>query len=377
MTDEASRFDSASETDDDAIWPAPQVSVELGHPIAVETWGTADEVVAHHCVLELSGTLRIDGDPGVRVYLHDGLVYFAERTTDPELGFRLVLDGVISEDQLVDGTRLLEGGRHLGRMFANDHSIDRQRVVDEVVGYCADAVASLEGRAVSTYAFLPDEHHSSGILAWYSLDEETDVPSAPATVPTEPVSVAVPVAAVAIPDLEVVYSAAAPVPAPTAVPAAHAVVSPTEVIAPPKIVEPVAATLTDWLGPLELEPLVELDDDVEPVAANLSDWLGPLELEPLVEMDVDVALVVAEPRLPRRSRFAESIALTTEGGLGEVNISALQAAMTSIRSSNTATAIMTTRETVAPAVSRDAAVATDQVPGSPAERRRWVARRHR
>ena len=287
-----------------ASWPAPLASVESDR---LEVWGTADEVLARHCRLDLSGTLRIDGEPGVRLYLQDGLVYFAERTTDPELGFRLVLDGVITEDQLVHGTRLLEGGRHLGRMFANDPTIDRQLVVDEVVAYCTETVASLAGRAVSTYAFLADEHHSSGILAWYSPEDE--VGASPAVSPE---------------------------------------VS-REIDSEPLITKAVAATLSDWLGPVRLEPLVEMDDVRGPAAYS--------------------------GRLPRRARFDESIALTTDAGLGEVNISALQVAMTNIRATSTATLVG--RETVAPAVSADAAVATETVLGSPAERRRWMARRQR
>jgi hypothetical protein len=152
-------------------------------------------------------------------------------------------------------------------------------------------------------------------------------------------------------------------------------VAPLASLAAPTIVEPVAATSSDRLGPLELEPFVEMDDDFEPVPPTLSDWLGPLKLEPLVEMDDEFAQIVAEPRLPRRSRLVDSIPPTTGGGLGAVNISALQAAMTSIRASNTATITMTTREIAAPAVSVDAPVANEKVPGSPAERRRWVARR--
>jgi hypothetical protein len=287
-----------------ASWPAPLASDESDR---LEVWGTADEVLARHCRLDLSGTLRIDGEPGVLLYLQDGLVYFAERTTDPELGFRLVLDGVITEDQLVHGTRLLEGGRHLGRMFANDPTIDRQLVVDEVVAYCTETVASLKGRAVSTYAFLAEEHHSSGILAWYSAEEEPG-----ASPPLAPES-------------------------------------PFEDDPEPMIAEAVAATLSDWLGAVRLEPLVELDDDSKPAAH--------------------------ETRLPRRSRFDESIPLITDAGLGEVNISALQVAMTHIRATSTATLVG--RETAAPAVSADAAVATETVLGSPAERRRWMARRQR
>jgi hypothetical protein len=38
---------------------------------------------------------------------------------------------------------------------------------------------------------------------------------------------------------------------------------------------------------------------------------------------------------------------------------------------------MMNRETAPPVVAADAEVAGEKVPGSPAERRRWMARRHR
>jgi hypothetical protein len=165
-------------------------------------------------------------------------------------------------------------------------------------------VASL--RPGGQHLRFADEHHSSGILAWYSLEDEVG-------------------------------------PSPAASPETLHEIDPE-----PMIAKAVAATLSDWLGPVRLEPLVEQDDEHEPAA---------------------------EHRLPRRSRFDESIPPSSDAGLGEVNISALQVAMTHIRASNTATLVG--RETVAPAVSADAAVATEAVPGSPAERRRFMARRQR
>jgi hypothetical protein len=338
-------------------WPAPLPAFGLDALIHNEYSGTADDLLARHCRLGLSGTLRIDGEPGVRAYLHDGLVYFAERTTDPELGFRLVLDGVINEDQLERGTRLLEGGRHLGHMFANDPTIDSRRVIDAVVGYCTDTVTGLEGHSVSTYAFVSDEHHPSGILAWYSLDEDFAAPRVAAPIASSLSSPSVPEPLVVLEPLVVELPM---------------LVAPTAVEAP--LLFDLAAVLDD-MPPVAVEVVApEAPTFAEAVGSTLTDWLRPVEFEPLVSYDDDPEPVVREVRLPRRSRFDEPIPLP-DAGLGEVNISALQSALTHMRASSTAT--LTARETAAPAVRADAPVANEKVPGSPAERRRWMARRHR
>jgi hypothetical protein len=142
--------------------------------------------------------------------------------------------------------------------------------------------------------------------------------------------------------------------------------------------------------PVQLE-VVEIDavategpaDELETVFTTMLDWLGPVELEPLVDFDDDYRLpVVAIPRLPRRSRHDEPVPATVSAnldnsGMGSVDISVLQTALTNIRASSTTTATMTNRETAPPVVPADAEVAGEKVLGSPAERRRWMARRHR
>jgi hypothetical protein len=299
--------DPVFEAKDASAWPAPSAESDA----IVIDWGSADEVLARYCQMGLSGTLRIDAEPGIRVFLHDGLVYFAEQTTDPELGLRLVLDGVITDEQLDRGSRLIERGRHLGQMFVNDPSIDSDLAIEAVVRYCTETINSLTGLSVTTHAFLPDEHHSSGILAWYSFDDEIVVSAEP-------------------------------------------------------MLEVEAA-------PVEVAPFAE-------VASTLSEWLGPVECEPLVVFDEGPPAVVDAARLPRRSRSGDAKPTAVRPDLGEAGLSAadlsvLQTAITNIRASSVAT--LAAREVAPPVVSADTEVAGEHVPGSPAERRRWVARRQR
>jgi hypothetical protein len=102
-----------------AAWPAPLAS---GDSDRIEVWGTADELLARHCRSDLSGTLRIDGEP-VRLYLQDGLVYFAERTTDPGL----VLPRARrcdQRDQLVHGLTAEGAGTWVGCSERPHHTVN-------------------------------------------------------------------------------------------------------------------------------------------------------------------------------------------------------------------------------------------------------------
>src|SRR5262245_15249175 len=73
----------------------------------------------------LTGELALDSNPPSRVYLRDGFVYYAERTTDASPGVRLLIEGVITRDQRAKGAVQVNGAEHLGRMFERDSTIDR------------------------------------------------------------------------------------------------------------------------------------------------------------------------------------------------------------------------------------------------------------
>ena len=49
----------------------------------------------------LTGELTLPTSPPTRVYLRDGMVYFAERTSDGTLPIRLMMEGVITRDQIM------------------------------------------------------------------------------------------------------------------------------------------------------------------------------------------------------------------------------------------------------------------------------------
>ncbi len=76
----------------------------------------------------LTGELTLPTTPATRVYLRDGQVYFAERTSDGALPIRLMMEGVITREQMQRGTVIVNGVEHVGRMFESDPTIDRASV---------------------------------------------------------------------------------------------------------------------------------------------------------------------------------------------------------------------------------------------------------
>ena len=76
----------------------------------------------------LTGELTLPTTPATRIFLRDGLVYFAERTSDGTLPIRLMMEGVITREQMQRGTVIVNGVEHVGRMFDSDPTIDRASV---------------------------------------------------------------------------------------------------------------------------------------------------------------------------------------------------------------------------------------------------------
>jgi len=114
----------------------------------------------------LTGELSLATTPNTRVYLRDGQVYFAERTTDGGLGVRLLVEGVITRQQMGKGALLVSGVEHLGRMFQRDPSIDRQPVELCVELMTDDVLTSVANDMVDHYTMSMYKRHPNGIDRW-------------------------------------------------------------------------------------------------------------------------------------------------------------------------------------------------------------------
>lgn len=114
----------------------------------------------------LTGELSLATAPTTNVYLRDGQVYFAERSTDSGLGVRLLVNGVISRQQLGKGALLINGVEHLGRMFDRDNSIDRATVELSVEMMTEETLVGAAEEIVSDYRLTLYRLHPSGLDRW-------------------------------------------------------------------------------------------------------------------------------------------------------------------------------------------------------------------
>jgi len=115
----------------------------------------------------LTGELTLPTTPATRVFMRDGLVYFAERSSDGTLPIRLMVEGVITREQMQRGTVIVNGVEHMGRLFDSDPSIDRASVELCVELFTDDVMIAVANEVVPSYEMTLYRRHPSGIDRWY------------------------------------------------------------------------------------------------------------------------------------------------------------------------------------------------------------------
>jgi len=144
----------------------------------------------------LTGELVLETNPPTHVYLRDGQAYFAERSTDGNLGVRLLVEGVITRAQLQQGALLVSGSEHLGRIFERDSTIEREPVELCVELMTEEVLVAIAGEQIAGYRMTMYKRHASGIDRWLLSGSEVidrfaehpepaddPAPVAPATIP--------------------------------------------------------------------------------------------------------------------------------------------------------------------------------------------------
>jgi hypothetical protein len=144
----------------------------------------------------LTGELKLSTNPATRIYLRDGQVYFAERASDGTLAIRLMMEGVITRDQMQRGTVIVNGVEHVGRMFEADPTIDRASVELCTELFTDDVMVSVANVTINRYEMALYRRHPSGIDRWYphsipvagrqSEPQREPVPAAKAVVKPKP-----------------------------------------------------------------------------------------------------------------------------------------------------------------------------------------------
>jgi hypothetical protein len=189
----------------------------------------------------LTGELTLATTPATHVYLRDGQIYFAERSTDGGLGVRLLVEGVITRQQIGKGALLVSGVEHLGRMFQRDTTIDRQAVELCVELMTDDVLTAVANELIDHYVMNMYKRHASGIDRWLPTRVEIITHIVDGAHLAEPGSEAAQGPA-PTPRRDALAAAVAPVAA--AVPVVAPAVQPTvpTVQAPPAAAAPAAAT---------------------------------------------------------------------------------------------------------------------------------------
>ncbi len=115
----------------------------------------------------MTGELVLQTTPTTRIFMRDGTVYFAERSTDGALAIRLMMEGVITREQMQRGTVIVNGVEHVGRMFDADPTIDRSSVELCAELFTDDVMVDVADRVVAGYEMALYRRHPSGIDRWY------------------------------------------------------------------------------------------------------------------------------------------------------------------------------------------------------------------
>jgi hypothetical protein len=144
----------------------PFVDVDLFDQGTLATSRPAWHVIEAARRRYLTGLLVLETKPVTNVYLRDGQVYFADRSTDGGLGVRLLVEGVITREQMHRATLMVGGVEHLGRMFDRDSTIDRDAVELCVELMTDDVLTAVADAPVTGYKLHLYKRHPSGVDRW-------------------------------------------------------------------------------------------------------------------------------------------------------------------------------------------------------------------
>ncbi len=219
----------------------------------------------------LTGELSLATAPTTHVYLRDGQVYFAERTTDGGLGVRLLVEGVITRQQMGKGALLVSGVEHLGRMFQRDSTIDRQSVELCVELMTDDVLTTVANDVIERYTMTMYKRHPNGIDRWLPNRVEVVTRIVEGSHLADPATTPIPAPAAAAPAASVVAPVAPAAPARPTPPIAAA--APLEAATPAATVTPVddPAPVAAVEPPAAAEPVAAAEpahDDLPEVEAS-------------------------------------------------------------------------------------------------------------
>lgn len=273
--------------------PGVQVDLFNGEPPASRpAWRVIEAARNQH----LTGELALPSDPPTNVYLMNGEVYFAERTTDGGIGVRLLVEGVITRKQMSKGSVMVSGAEHLGRLFERDETIDRHAVELCVELMTDDVLTSVSKEEVDSYVMTLYKRHPSGIDRWMPNQSTADAPAVNEDQRTAALSDFQPVPAVngaAVQQAPVLETVPAPVAEPVvAEPVVQVAVAPAPAVQIPALTPVVQAPV----APAPVAPAVVQEPAVPEPLPVLAATPAPARAPERVELD---AWPTEEPAMPK------------------------------------------------------------------------------
>ena len=125
-------------------------------------WAVLDAAGARH----FTGEIVLRTEPEVVVHFTAGEAYLAERRGDAPLGERLVDLGVLTADELEQGTVRLGAIAHLGRLFDRLPDLDRDRVELALEVITGEVLGEIADHPVDAIDIASYRHHPSGVHRW-------------------------------------------------------------------------------------------------------------------------------------------------------------------------------------------------------------------
>jgi hypothetical protein len=236
-----------------------------------------------------TGQADVGVDLRVELFATEGRVYFAQKPDDPPLGARFVATGVLTTEQLRNGSVKVGDTVSLARLFTRVPTIDRDAVELMADRFTQQVLETVAHQPVGPVALHPFRHHPSGMQQWYR-DAEPD--EAAETTPSMDALVADVVAQVSG-EVPVVVAETVPEPVAEVVPEPVA-----ETVLEPVVLEPVVAE------PVVAEEPTPATEEPEPAPPSMT-------FEPLVTVPAE-----PEAALPTLSTLSGLTPLPTLGEVG-------------------------------------------------------------
>ncbi|MEO6157662.1 MAG: hypothetical protein ABIQ39_08515, partial [Ilumatobacteraceae bacterium] len=151
----------------------PDINLFPSEPAGSHAGWEVVEAARHY---RLTCELELDTTPPARIYMRNGEVYFAERTTDGGLAVRLLSEGLLRREQIQRGTIVVGGVEHLGQLFERDPSVDRGPVELCVEMFTDEVLTAIATDTIDSYRVRMYRRHPSGVDRWNpALRRNSDV----------------------------------------------------------------------------------------------------------------------------------------------------------------------------------------------------------